>query len=72
MAPACLFLACKVEEQPRKVDHIIKAVYRILCRDKQPLEPNSEVMHHYLIALLLSSTWIALFSLPSNFLCNVV
>jgi len=36
MAPACLFLAAKVEEQPRKLEHVIKVAHSCLHRDNTP------------------------------------
>ncbi|XP_076063635.1 uncharacterized protein LOC143038398 isoform X3 [Oratosquilla oratoria] len=42
MAPAALFLAAKVEEQPRKLEHVIKVAHHCLCRDQPPLDVSSE------------------------------
>ncbi|WAR05982.1 CCNT1-like protein [Mya arenaria] len=36
MSPACLFLSCKVEEQPRKLEHVIKVAHSCLHRDNKP------------------------------------
>jgi cyclin T len=43
MASACLFLACKVEEQPRAVEDIVKIAYRCLNQDHPSLNTESEV-----------------------------
>ena len=43
MAQACLFLAAKVEEQPRKLEHVIKVAHMILHRDQPPLDTKSVV-----------------------------
>jgi len=43
MAPACVFLAAKVEEQPRKMEHVIPVAYSILNRDLPGIEKNCEV-----------------------------
>ncbi|KAG0727371.1 Cyclin-T2 [Chionoecetes opilio] len=42
IAPAALFLAAKVEEQPRKLEHVIKVAYHCLFRDQPPLDTQSE------------------------------
>ncbi|XP_055378541.1 cyclin-T isoform X2 [Condylostylus longicornis] len=41
IAAASLFLAAKVEEQPRKLEHVIKAAH--LCLNQEPPASNSEV-----------------------------
>ena len=43
MSPAALFLAAKVEEQPRKLEHVIKVAHHCLSRDSAPLDVSSEV-----------------------------
>lgn len=43
IAPACLFLAAKVEEQLRKLEHVIKVARTCLNRDAPPLDTKSEV-----------------------------
>ncbi|KAF0292990.1 Cyclin-T2 [Amphibalanus amphitrite] len=40
MAPCCLFLACKVEEQPRKLEHLLKVGWN--CMNKEPLDVKSD------------------------------
>lgn len=40
MAPACLFLAAKVEEQPRKLEHVIKVAHACLNRDHNTPTPD--------------------------------
>ncbi|KAK7792973.1 hypothetical protein R5R35_007617 [Gryllus longicercus] len=42
MAAASLFLAAKVEEQPRKLEHVIKVAHVCLHRDQPPLDTKSE------------------------------
>lgn len=46
MAPACLFLAAKVEEQPRKLEHVIKVAHACLNRDHNTPtpDPKTEVL----------------------------
>lgn len=39
MAAACLFLSAKVEEQPKKIEHIIKAGHSF-TRDKDKDAPS--------------------------------
>lgn len=43
IASAALFLAAKVEEQPRKLEHVIKVAHMCLHRDNSPLDVRSEV-----------------------------
>ncbi|KAJ8679862.1 hypothetical protein QAD02_015649 [Eretmocerus hayati] len=42
IATAALFLAAKVEEQPRKLEHVIKVAHMCLHRDAPALDPKSE------------------------------
>ncbi|XP_029165717.1 cyclin-T isoform X2 [Nylanderia fulva] len=42
MAVAALFLAAKVEEQPRKLEHVIKIAYTCLHREASQPDPRSE------------------------------
>lgn len=42
IAACSLFLAAKVEEQPRKLEHVIRVAHMLLYKD-QRLELNSEV-----------------------------
>jgi len=42
MASAALFLAAKVEEQPRKLEHVIKVAHICLHRDQPQLDVRSE------------------------------
>ncbi|KAL6441958.1 hypothetical protein ACFW04_002371 [Cataglyphis niger] len=42
IAVASLFLAAKVEEQPRKLEHVIKMAYMCLHRDQPPPDSRSE------------------------------
>jgi len=50
MSSACLFLAAKIEEQPRKLEHVIRTRYAITNREQQqppqqqqPLDIKSDV-----------------------------
>ena len=44
MASACLFLAAKVEEQPRKLEHVLKILHICVNRDAQAqFDTKSEV-----------------------------
>ncbi|XP_041371631.1 cyclin-T2-like isoform X2 [Gigantopelta aegis] len=42
MAPACLFLAAKVEEQLRKLEHVLKVAHMCLHREGPALDVKSE------------------------------
>ncbi|XP_012218291.2 cyclin-T isoform X1 [Linepithema humile] len=42
IAVAALFLAAKVEEQPRKLEHVIKMAYMCLHREQAPPDSRSE------------------------------
>jgi hypothetical protein len=43
IATSCLFFACKVEEQPRRLREFIDTIHRILHKVNEPLNPQSEV-----------------------------
>lgn len=43
MAAASLFLAAKVEEQPRKLEHVITVAHWCLYREEPKLDTKSEV-----------------------------
>lgn len=43
MSGACLFLAAKVEEQPRKLEHVIRTGYMCTHREQPPLDVKSDV-----------------------------
>lgn len=43
VVPAALFLAAKVEEQPRKLEHVIKVANACLHHQETPLDTKSEV-----------------------------
>ena len=43
IASCALFLAAKVEEQPRKLEHVIRVAHMIINRDQRHLDTNSEV-----------------------------
>ncbi|NWW94842.1 CCNT1 protein, partial [Rhynochetos jubatus] len=42
VVPAALFLAAKVEEQPRKLEHVIKVAHACLHHQETPLDTKSE------------------------------
>ncbi len=42
IAPAALFLAAKVEEQPRKLEHVIKVAHMCLFKGQPQLDVRSE------------------------------
>jgi cyclin T len=42
IATSCLFFACKVEEQPRRLREFIDTIHRILHKVNEPLNPQSE------------------------------
>lgn len=42
IATCALFLAAKVEEQPRKLEHVIRIAHLCLHRDTPPMDPKSE------------------------------
>jgi len=54
MSGACLFLAAKVEEQPRKLEHVIRTGYVCTHRDQPPLDIKSDVSHRYRLMILTS------------------
>lgn len=43
LSVAALFLAAKVEEQPRKLEHVIKVAHMCLHKDLPPLDVRTEV-----------------------------
>lgn len=43
IAPAALFLAAKVEEQPRKLEHVIKVTHACLNPQDPPPDTRSDV-----------------------------
>ena len=43
ISSAALFLAAKVEEQPRKLEHVIKVAHVCLHRETSQLDTKSEV-----------------------------
>lgn len=47
IAAAALFLAAKVEEQPRKLEHVIKVAQMCLHREMPALDIKSEVSFLY-------------------------
>lgn len=49
IASCALFLAAKVEEQPRKLEHVIKVCHLCLHRDGPPLDMKSEVTDDFVI-----------------------
>lgn len=47
MAAAALFLAAKVEEMPRKLEHVIRVKQICVHRDQSALDVKSEVSLYY-------------------------
>lgn len=43
MAPCCLFLACKVEEQPRKLEYLLKVSWSCINKEGPTMDVKSEV-----------------------------
>ena len=43
MGPCFLFLAAKVEENPRRLEHVLKATHFCLNKDEPPFDPKSDV-----------------------------
>lgn len=43
ISSCALFLAAKVEEQPRKLEHVIKVSHMCLHRETPPIDVKSEV-----------------------------
>jgi len=43
IAEACICLAAKIEEQPRKLEHIIKAAYLCTSRGQPMIDVSSKV-----------------------------
>jgi len=43
IAACALFLAAKVEEQPRKLEHVIRVAHMCLHRETPSLDTHSEV-----------------------------
>lgn len=43
MGPCFLFLAAKVEENPRRLEHVLKATHVCLNKDDPPFDPKSDV-----------------------------
>ncbi|XP_028291391.1 cyclin-T2-like isoform X3 [Gouania willdenowi] len=49
ISPTTLFLAAKVEEQPRKLEHVIKVAHACLNPQESPLDTKSNPTPHYLL-----------------------
>ncbi|XP_038864667.1 cyclin-T1-like [Salvelinus namaycush] len=49
IAPATLFLAAKVEEQPRKLEHVIKVTHACLNPQDPSPDVRSDVVPHQLV-----------------------
>lgn len=47
ISSCALFLAAKVEEQPRKLEHVIRVAHMILYKDQRNLDINSEVSNSH-------------------------
>jgi len=46
MAPCFIFLAAKIEEMPRKLEHVLKAAK--FCLKEPALDVKSDVSHFFL------------------------
>ncbi len=46
IASCALFLAAKVEEQPRKLEHVIRVAHMLLFPNQRQLDISSEVFSH--------------------------
>lgn len=66
MAPACLFLAAKVEEQPRKLEHVIKVAHACLNRDHNTPTPDPKTEVLFLFHILKLKLFYHLYSLQFN------
>jgi len=47
VATSCLFFACKVEEQPRRLREFIDIVQSLFHKSNEPINHNSEEYRHY-------------------------
>ncbi|XP_066510474.1 cyclin-T2-like [Hoplias malabaricus] len=56
ISPTTLFLAAKVEEQPRKLEHVIKVAHACLNPQEPPLDTNSNVYLQQAQELVLLET----------------
>lgn len=56
IAPAALFLAAKVEEQPRKLEHVIKVAHACLNPQEPSPDVRSDVSVQLCVLLVLLST----------------
>jgi hypothetical protein len=43
VATACLFFACKIEEQPRRLREVIDSIQKLFHKSNEPISQNSEV-----------------------------
>lgn len=59
IAPAALFLAAKVEEQPRKLEHVIKVAHACLNPQEPSPDVRSDVSVQLCVLLVLLSTIIS-------------
>lgn len=56
IAPAALFLAAKVEEQPRKLEHVIKVAHACL----NPQDPSPDIRSDVSAFSVISLLWLYL------------
>lgn len=69
IAACALFLAAKVEEQPRKLEHVIRVAHMILFPNQRHLDVNSEVAGiHLPPPVFISHLWVE----NSQLVCVVV
>lgn len=62
ISPTTLFLAAKVEEQPRKLEHVIKVAHACLNPQEPPLDTKSNVSPKYYYCFVISSSISSTFS----------
>ena len=60
ISAAALFLAAKVEEQPRKLDHVVRVLYATLHKDDPNLNPKSDVSAIFGSQKSVQTPWVSL------------
>lgn len=66
ISPTTLFLAAKVEEQPRKLEHVIKVAHACLNPQEPPLDTKSNVSLGNSGLVLFSASPSCLVTLDNN------
>lgn len=74
ISPTTLFLAAKVEEQPRKLEHVIKVAHACLNPQEPPLDTKSNVSSRSFAYYVVDFTppvciWLSSFSVVMVSLC---